>query len=198
MKRLMISKLALWCLPIIGYSATITLDEGLPATSRAAVPANTLPGDVILCDTAVDAAGTDCITVLDRSDIIFINTRNYGGFPEADLYSANNDLDIQFSDLTRVVVTDPQHDGMPLVNPIALLEVGASTPYTPSPNEPGFFNGASYVFLSDGDAAVPEPGTLFLVGSALAGLASLRHTNRNKQPQSPESAENALRRATHF
>jgi hypothetical protein len=191
MKKLMISRLALWCLPIIGCSATITLDEGLPATSRAAVPANTLPGDVILCDTAVDVAGTDCATVLDRSDIIFINTRNYGGFPEADLYSANNDSDTQFSDLTRVVVTDPQPDGLPLVNPIALLEIGAGTPYTPSPNQPGFFDGASYVFLSDGDGVVPEPGTLFLVGFALVGLASLRLTDRGKQPPSLESAENA-------
>ena len=58
--------------PIAGYASLITLDEGPVATSRANVPANTVPGDVILCDTAVNAARTDCSTPLDRSDIIFM------------------------------------------------------------------------------------------------------------------------------
>jgi hypothetical protein len=171
------------CFPTIAFAAVITLDEGPPTTSRAAVPANTIAGDVILCETALNAGGTDCITRFDRSDIIFINTRNYGGFPEADLYSdnTNNDPNPDFSDLTRVVVTDAQPDGRPLVNPIAVLERGINgIPYTPTSNQPGFFDGASYKFLSDSE--VPEPSTFVLIGCGIVALCGFGHILRRKQP----------------
>lgn len=69
LKLILGSGIVLYCFPMIGYAAVITLDEGPPATSRAAVPANTIPGDVILCQTAVNAAGTDCVNMLDRSAV---------------------------------------------------------------------------------------------------------------------------------
>jgi hypothetical protein len=96
---------ALCCLPTNGYAAVITLDEGDIPTSRATVPVNTVPGDVILCESALNAAGTDCVNLANRSDIIFINTRNFGGTINADLYSdlgANGGED--FADKTRINV----------------------------------------------------------------------------------------------
>jgi len=129
----------------------------------------------------MNTSGTDCITRFDRSDIIFINTRNYGGFPEADLYS-NFDGDTDFSDLTRIIVTDAQPDGIPLVNTIALIEglpVGGveRIPYNPLPTEAGYFPGNSYVFFSD----TPEPSTLLLIGFGVSALAGVHFRYRSKQ-----------------
>jgi hypothetical protein len=164
---------ALCCLPTIGYPAVITLDEGDATTSRATVPANTLPGDVILCQSALNAAGTDCINLANRSDIIFINTRNFGGTINADLYSdlgENGGED--FSDKTRINVNaqfpDPLEPTRGLVNPIALLEGSGRVTYSPHDGQAGFFAGNSYVFLSDSE--IPEPGTLVLLGSGAALL----------------------------
>jgi hypothetical protein len=185
MKFVPISAVVLCCLPLIGHAAVITLDEGQIATSRATVPFTTVPGDVLLCETALNAAGTDCVSLADRSDLIFINTRNFGGTHNADLYS---DLGIgeDFSDTTRINVNAAFPDSLeptrPLVNTIALLESSIpgmlGIPYTPSPGQAGFFPGNSYVFISDIEAVpVPEPSTLVLFGSALL-LAGIVRRNR--------------------
>jgi hypothetical protein len=173
---------ALYCLPTIGFAAVITLDEGQIPTSRASVPANTVPGDVLLCQTALNATGTDCISLADRSDLIFINTRNFGGAgPNADLYSDRIPIGEDFSDLTRIDVNaqfpDPLEPTRPLVNTIALLEGSGRVAYTPTAGQAGFFPGNSYVFLSDSE--VPEPNTTVLLGSGaalllLAGIVGLR------------------------
>jgi hypothetical protein len=192
MKCIVISTIALCCLPLIAYAAVITLDEGGIPTSRADVPANTFPGDVILCDSALNAAGTDCVNLADRSDIIFINTRNFGGGHNADLYSDPGHGE-DFSDRTRINVNaefpDPLDPTRPLFNTIALLEssvVGVlGIPY--APNRVGqagfFFNGVdfnSYVFISDIEP-IPEPGSLALLGSGLllAGIVYRRRPANN-------------------
>jgi hypothetical protein len=182
-----ISAIALGCLPMIGSAAVITLDEGQIQTSRATVPANTVPGDVILCQSALNATGTDCVSLANRSDIIFINTRNFGGTINADLYSDRLDAGEDFSDTTRIDVNaqfpDPQDPTRGLTNPIALLEGNGRVLYTPSDGQAGFFPGNSYVFLSDSD--VPEPNTVVLLGSgaALLLLAAMVGLRRRSFPQ---------------
>jgi hypothetical protein len=184
MKFAPISAVVLFCLPLIGHTAVITLDEGPIPTSRATVPAATVPGDVILCETALNAAGTDCVSLANRSDIIFINTRNFGGTINADLYSDLGQGE-DFSDTTRINVNaefpDPLEPTRPLQNTIALLERSVpgvlGIPYTPSPGQAGFFPGNSYMFISDIEA-VPEPSTLVLFGSALLWAGIVRRNRR--------------------
>jgi len=170
-KYIYVSAVFLCCLPIIGYAAVITLDEGDIPTSRATVPANTVPGDVILCETALNTAGTDCVSLSDRSDLIFINTRNFGGTINADLYSDLGKGE-DFADRTRINVNaqfpDPLEPTRPLVNTIAFLEGSGRVSYTPTAGQAGFFPGNSYVFLSDSD--VPEPNSAVLLGTGTALL----------------------------
>jgi hypothetical protein len=179
LKFMPISTVALCCLSMTGYAAVITLDEGDTPTSRALVPANTVPGDVILCESALNQQGTDCVSLADRSDIIFINTRNFGGTINADLYSDFGQGE-DFADRTRINVNvafpDPLNPTLPLVNTIALLESTGRVTYSPSPGQAGYFPGNSYVFISDSN--VPEPGSLGLFGFGgallLAGLVRKR------------------------
>jgi len=122
------------------------------------------------------------VGLADRSDLIFINTRNFGGTINADLYSDLGHGE-DFADTTRINVNaafpDPLEPTRPLQNTIALLERSVpgvlGIPYTPSPGQAGFFPGNSYVFISDIEA-VPERGTLVLLGSALllAGIVRWR------------------------
>lgn len=187
MKFVPISAVVLCCLPLGGHAMVFTLDEGQIPTSRATVPANTVPGDVLLCQTALNATGTDCVNLADRSDLIFINTRNFSGGNDADLYSDLGHGE-NFSDTTRInvnaVFPDPLAPTRPLVNTIALLERSVpgvlGIPYTPSPGQAGFFEGNSYVFISDVEP-IPEPENyaMMLAGLGLMGFVARRRKQKN-------------------
>jgi hypothetical protein len=189
-KYIYVSAVFLCCLPIIGYAAVITLDEGDIPTSRATVPANTVPGDVILCQSALNAAGTDCVSLSDRSDLIFINTRNFGGTINADLYSDNGDGGEDFADRTRINVNaqfpDPLEPTRPLVNTIALLEGSGRVTYTPTAGQAGFFPGNSYVFISDSEVPEPNSAVLLGTGAALLLLAAIVGLRRRSSQRAVE------------
>jgi len=128
-------------------------------------PPSLVAGDLIINDTRPTSV----------SEIIRFNPAGTGGnpaYPASVVFYSEKEL---ISDLDLADTGFPTGSYTNIVTVSELFRGDICCIYTPTSGQPGFVAGfgVTYHIASDKDASVPEPATLFLLGSGLVGLGGI-------------------------